>query len=427
MSVSAIDRIHRWFNKGITKDCQSGSYSFTPTEIKYDNWTIAYKKRNKYFIAHKFFRFGSFGKGYSSYDLIQAGKHRDLYLIEHDYLFDSKLRIECKYAVKEYVKEVLLNKIDNRLEYYIGTLGKINNKVFNNKVTTWHNVKIDKLGLNTDLYDELYTLKLYFPTEKKLINKVYSELFKSKPSGAYWTNEGWGSNPIYYTCKKITYRDTLKLDFENIVVKELSKKHLEEYKFKTWRYNTKYRNLFPYDLKESRRIYNLPEAEREEILLKLKQSIQNKEKLKKIEKHLRKVNKLNKALDSFYNKQVISSDLRLLDYDVIEKVKNKIVTSQRVTIDYDEGVKLYILLFLKYANEIKNNQEVDLSNLNLTIDYYNVRGLFKYPIIDRKVIDEKEVYSQNDVLCLKIGCHNIPVFEIERFVNKYVKTDDVKR
>lgn len=58
MSVSAIDRIHRWFNKGITKDCQSGSYSFTPTEIKYDNWTIAYKKRNKYFIAHKFLDLG---------------------------------------------------------------------------------------------------------------------------------------------------------------------------------------------------------------------------------------------------------------------------------------------------------------------------------------------------------------------------------
>ena len=401
--MTSIELIHKWANKNFEKDkdYKSGSYSANNKSLYYNNTLIAYHNIGYIFVG-SWSNKGSYGTGNSYSTIVNACP-------------DKSKVIQTNILFNEYSLE---NK-DSFLKWYKNEFIHINQSAFNNISFNKEFIRKNSLSAN---YFDLYDLKFDLVKLPKSILKLYKDDINKLVidyNCIYRKHTGWSRNN-YIDYPKININKTIK-QLTTIKVSQLfSKKELSVYDFKIWR--NKY-VIKPYpdkgfylDIKDSLLIYNdldkrkVYEEQQELRVKNKKRQKEIKEKEERREKLKERFIKFNKwKLGDYLIRYTNNIGFQGLRQYKDQNVEHNIQTSFGVIISEKEA-KRALDIFRRYE---KSDKDIEIKNIAL--DGYPIKGIYTEQLDIVKDDNIIEVSAR----CLIVGCHIIPDFEIEDFLNRY--------
>jgi hypothetical protein len=396
---------HAWLNGLIKKEITKGIYTFNPTEFRIYN-TVYGKLVGNFVLCKHFDKTGGFGRGFKIWHIERFTPEGKIFIPVYDKYSLLTSTDESFNDVKHLIKKAILEDISD-LSY----IAYIKHTIFSTCSTYYALYNNYSHSSGKTRYENVVKyLKYQHPTTyKQTIKEVLNSNIDQVISHTYYV--GWSKHYYSHKLTNLKYKDIIissKTDnekkatlFLKFVKKELGKEYADEFAFKVWRYkNVKYDNRFLKSLKESREIYAS-----EELKLKFekerKASISAIELRKQRNAFIKNKELANKFVDNkIYHVYGLAYQLLRLE---VKDNYTLLITSYGVKIPLDEAKKLYDFI-------IKIKEEKSLLRLNLRIGNYVVRGIEKLTFVD--------YFSNSDItdLCLMVGCHKIPYFEIRRFI-----------
>ncbi len=402
--MTVIELIHAFCNKNFKKEDKyytSGNYGADKNEFYVGTRLKAYHY-GKNIIIEDFNRdsSGGYGGSYGGHTVLNASPNKDKAFLYNKLLTEEIINDEAKF-IKWYQNEFVEH---NRRE--LEAISSIKDFIKSTKYK--HGWSIDALGAGInyiELPDDVN--KKY----KKIINKI---LITVDVWGKYYS--GWSKHNCLETVK-INHTVKQLVNFKPTLF--FTKEELKIYEFKVWR--EKYvispiSKHFIYDLKKSREIYNDLEGRKQfeirreeevELLKKIKEERARIERLKDLKQKFKSFvswKEGNSPYDSF---SIGFQGLRIVKTDV-----DKIQTSFGVSVRELEA-RNALAFFRRYKD---SETDIEIKFLSkLLIAGFPIKGIFKKKL---DIVKDDQIV-EIEAKCLVIGCHTIPDFEIEDFLQRY--------
>ncbi len=420
--LSLSELIHKWCNGLIPNDrvITRGRYKMTNTAF-YVNDNIFAMLNNGYLIIRPFGGGGwGNGIGISDYDVSRAYPDKSKIVIVHEVIryYSDPTTPEKWIDFNGEIKRVFRKCISADLDY----LSKIKDYIFDDKHSTWYNRSDIHIKENVDTvleplfkyYDLLYRQKKVDIPRSKLFKNILNQeckikLYYQHYSG--WSASGTSTLSIETEKFKTFYNN---YSFNYYINKFIGKDAVSEFAFKVWRHaELKVENTFARNVKESRVIYNDPER---------KANILEAVSAKKAE-----INRIAKAK---YEKQK-AEDAKSRRARLLEELR-KFLSGEPYT-SWILGNNTYHFLRLENETTIRTSYGVSIDIVDAKRLYDVVKRINKPMFFERDKIkiggysvvalNTKNIYdvvtdTTIEDLCLIVGCHTIPMFEIDRFVKE---------
>jgi hypothetical protein len=431
--------IHKFCNKLIpeNKIIRKGAYVFTPNAMylrirSYNYSTYKYEYNNSnlrllafiendYIIINSFDNSSSWGGGYSSYSILRAAPNKDKVFIIHGLKGYKTFSLDEKVSGKDIIdfdsviKRAIIS-LDNNTN--VGYLAYIQNNVFDNKYSAWYSpvYSNDKLQKSVATIRKYYnTLKLETPF-KDILNTILSEVLNFNLT--YTKYSGWGRGYTETAKPKLKYGDLYRnTTFEKLLIKQCGKKYLKEFEFKVWRHvNLKYEDSFLYSLKESREIYEDEERRTkvtDDITARKEAAKREREAKERIKNRERRVDYVKKFIENDGVRVGPSWGYGSLNYDILAIAAGDVISSKGVKIPIVEAVDFYKKIVRVLKSPSIFNQ-TSILRLNIKVGGYTLSNITKEDLFDN--LTDELIKS---AICIRIGCHKIPLFEMERVIKHY--------
>lgn len=395
--------VHQWCN-GLIDNYTKNSITIKDDKLYYRSSLTAFIQKGTLFVK-RFNYSGAFGNGYNSYDIISAFKNSKRH--KNGYIVLSDIRTFVKIKTEEdklnYAELSLVEEIKTSSSFTTSIIYK--NKLKSNRTTNFNTYYLNIIDIPKEVE---------FILTKRQLNKLLSK--KVNINGYVIDYIDW-SDKNYYDYNITAKLKNLLNDTHSVI---LTKEELYELNFRIWRnyYLSKSKGRgFIYDYKTSREIYI--EKERKEKIEKERKEKLEEERIKEqieIYKH-------NASKEYSYKRKLvnwikgINSTVYLYDnysrfsFHYLTINQNAIRTSAGVSISIEEGEKLYKLVS-------RFTSPVNLLRLKYEVGGYYVKDI-EYL---KKVNYQKSTFDnlvEDDILCLRVGCHNIPIKHINWFVKRY--------
>ena len=420
-SVSTL--IHRWANRNFTEKTLSktgkrkiGNWSADNTKLYYGNSLVALHTKDYIFVAPCYNK-RRFGLGYGTWDIVQAIPMKDEYKI---YKVQNSIPCEDTLSNKDefihWVKKELQTYLENSNDLqYIAYLKEV---LFDNRYKSFRNIdSFDIMNVTTPLREAIRCggnvkdlsrivpkkqLKLY---RKDILNLEFnSRVHFEKYSG--WSRTGYYTTNVNFKLSDVYPKVKLSVF--------LTKKEIAEWKFRNW--HTTYgftsihdsRELYKDKEKRKDRESRLPEIREEKR--KEKEKRHNKKRFELQSEFKKKLEEWKSSPSNhFYHILNLYQSLKLITIHYPHDTKLPYVcTSLGVKVSLEDAKNLY--QSLKRLDAF--NKPLNLARRNILISDYKVMGT------DMKPVGIKWDYTNIEDLCLIIGCHNIPITEINDFIKR---------
>ncbi len=400
--------IHNWANrnfKGINVKYWGNSVSCTKDKLWVHNRLVARFLNNSTVIIEKFDYTGAFGTGIGSWHISSSIPRAKDYYTYSSMLTDDIINNENAFI--DWYRNEFINGNCNTID----KLAHIEEFATNNLLST--PPTNSSLKLETD---EITLPKSIYKKYEKRIKKIDVTV---KPR--YNNYHGWGRYRYStYDLPKITVKMTDLCPVIDIT-KFIDSETIEKYKYRLW--HTEYCRGYGITPKESKKIYCDPKLkeEREKGLDEFKKKREEREKERAFEKNRQALKHYLDRLEAWkksdsnqsiyfnfsYYSYTTNNDL---SYQVLKKIKNNVITSMGVMVSLDEAKRAYDL-FQRYKDtEISFGYDSKIRVGNYTINSIGEKIVAK--IIDGNI-------SKVRCKAITIGCHVLPDFEIEDFINRY--------
>lgn len=393
---SVSDMIHRFVNRQCP-DVVRGNYEVCDDQFYQYNRLVAYFYDNNTLFVENFNNAGSFGSGYTNWDIRRAADHINVCT------FNDLPNLELLKKDREYFKR-----------WYKAEFLKVNENYFENISVLKHYVSEKRINRDIYVYD-LTTLFLPESLLKKYEKTIGNIKIEEKFSGILY-GSSWGSKNDHY-CQSIEVKSKIK-DLHPSALDYLTEEERKIYRFKKWRntyraIHTRNSKSFMGSYDEDFKIFCNPE-------LKLKAE-ERKIENDQIAKRRRLEREKEQTLKKYLNfTECITNDYYArvnLNYSLLRLTQNeKVITSLGVNISIEDA-KRALTLFRRYK-DIKEDKLIS----GIAIDGFAVKGIF-LKTLDKIGTNEDQtelIFTKvENHPCLVVGCHTIPYFEVERFLEHH--------
>jgi hypothetical protein len=432
-----MELIHQWCN-GLIDNYAVNSVEVRNDVLYYHNSPVAIIIKDFLFVK-EFYNRGAYGNGLAYYDIAKAfngSKRSNVMHLNTDQLhyynsYIVKTIDKFIRAVKGKEKEKLAWAIDEFKHQVYDDVCTISN--FYNRLQTKANTAFSKIYYTNNMYVHEETSisrenipKQLNPIEYLLTEKQYEKFLNKtiEVTGNSNFYTGWSS----YKTFPFNFKFKIKDYIENPVKAILSSDEIKEAEFRIWRktnlIDSSISLRHSYD--EAKAIWNDPDR-KNQIEIRIEELIEKAKVKEKRDNFIRSKKNHISYLRSIVEWKRNNNGLRRVGYvdNPFAYLRLKfpstdrefarafgsspvIQTSMHVDIDLEDGIKLY-----KLIKDIKEPK--DLLRLKYQISGYYVKGIDNVAITDYVNSTPDDIKIVN-VLCLKVGCHNIPLHEIHRFV-----------
>ena len=389
--------IHDFVNNKLRKNVEYSVNNYKVINNKlylFHNLIAILNTEKKVLIVKEFNHKSSFGDGLNSYTIKKYSfKYKTIILKElpSKYLFKNLKHFKKYldlYFLKDnelcfiaYLKEVAKSpNLIRNLDYFLNT--KDYNNLFSNI--------IDLIEIIKPAYKKHF---LNYKINKRIIYENFTSYTKSS---------------IYtYDLKNIKVNEIINGEFLNNL---FSEQELQILNFKSWRLKYRRKNNIYIDTHQKDfEIYKCKEKKEaaENIYLDYLENLKKRKEIEKYEKCIKNILEIHSFIKS-------GNKIRsFLNLHFLYLKDSFVYTSMGVIIPLNSCKLLY--------KSIKNN---NLSNFE-TFEGFNNHGIIKKDFIfctiedfnSNKKLTNDDVKNR-EIEVLQIGCHNIPIFEIENFVKR---------
>ncbi len=369
--------VHMWANSLIKKEYKRGNYVFTPSEIKHNSQTVAKTYNRSIILLKNWDNRGIYGNNISTqtiaYAVPKSKKVYSYYTFPNDNVFNNDD------AFKEWYKEEFMLVNDMNL--------------YNLSVIKYH-ISNNRSNADTDININFHPVLL--PSSKGKLRLIKSIIINETVDRKRYTS--W--NSYHYISVKLNTTIGKLLNYKPEYV--FTKKEIEIYRFRYW--HEKYSKGYT-PIPEARKIYNDPILKDEYQRKRLESIRQYKER--KERERLKRLKERHAEILKYYDKWYIGDveGIAWFDqpYQTLRIKDNNVQTSMNVRIELKEAKLLYNLVKNK-PNRLKG----------VIIAGYTCLGIKPTTI---NLIENEELITK-EVDCLIVGCHTIPLFEIDNFVKR---------
>lgn len=388
--LSVYELIHHFCNNTINNEYIIGDWYFSPTEVLYNKTKVAEIRtvNNTYLILlnAKFDNGGRFRNNINCHTFERSiPSNKSFYKcytkIPHEITVEWAIK-EFEECNKEYFSSIAKLKefVKDRKQYFYA-------KEKDTKVFNLYNLFTNK----TDYLDRILKVEAY--------PKYY---------------KGWGQ--IYYG-NKIVIEQTIREFLSKGTFDYITPEEKEIYDFKLWRneygriIDGSLANQFKHTKKEAFEIFKNKERRKlvEENVKEQIEKLRIEKTKKELEKKQKEIEKIEEKILNFRKTLLISSS-SALKYQVLSFNGNFIKTSLSVTISIEEAKKALQLFRL-----FKDKGYTSFVEKDIKISVFSLICI--KPMKHIKIVDKKEVIIESPTII--IGCHTIPYFEVEDFINYY--------
>jgi hypothetical protein len=403
-----IELVHNWANQRFrTKDryISVNNYNCIENKLYYNRTLIAIIDKGYFWITEfDHINRGAFG---SRSNHLCTRNIIDAIPRTHDYYVCKNLPIfTSNYTFKQWYKEEFIQanigigkKISDIKDYITDNRRRV---IYNSLPMTKDNI-VDYLKLHCSFR--------YPHIDSRLHRKYKKTIDNIKITHSYSQDRyhDWGTNKFSTTISFVV-DNTIK----NLIDKHfISDEEVNKLMFKRWRIE---HDLTIADIKKYKPIYDdiekrkefektyidrVEERNRQEQLKRLKKEEESILNYFKVLNEWQTNNKLDFSNQYYYRNQA--------KYQSIKFVSSNtpfVISSLQVRMSIDNAKKIYNI-FKRYVGKT-----IDFSNQNIVIDGWKLVRISNTPVLyvkNDKVIIEKHS-------CIVIGCHIIPWFEVERFL-----------
>jgi len=436
--TNSTQLIHAWANQIIPEKTlarcktglkKTGEYSADNTSLFYNNVLIG-----KHFIINKkritlvksFINIGSFGNGWSTHsvlrsvDGIKAGVTR---IYDLDVPLKDIKSEENIHSLEHWLYEEILGLPS--LQQFCDSCATILSFTHNNRRSRFPYEQTSFSSNDDNIYGIISTLKL------KPILRKYFKLRKIKYAtvkGTSYTYSSWKSYVDETHEFKIPIGKLITFYDKPLFVSDvLSQEMVDRYNIKKFYLSFRGDTLEGINIKSldvATRVYNDKELYDKIIKAKAQhlKEIQDKEEKKLLQRKIDNFKsnlenldkwKSNTIREGIYNSITASTRLYDLSYHSIRLLNNEVQTSFGVSVSINNAKWLYAYFVKEFITNKPDmpfypSRETKISNFIVKcIDLYSILQL-----------QGDEVITVS-VPTLKIGCHNIPIFEVEDFIQRY--------
>ena len=387
--MTVIELIHQWANKKLdSKGRNVKDWSANETTL-HNGWLVVGKHFTHFTLIRKFSNRG-LGSGYSDWEIKNAMPHKEFMVVNDipSNVFDKDGYVINKDNFINFIKSEFVNNNENVFDNICLYKDYVtNNRRKVNHGSTGINFRLNLPGFIINNYKDI----------------IYNINIKTTHYGKIST--GWGFHN-YTTTRRYYFDSTIGQLLKNKKTDHFTRKELYDYRFKRWRL----RYLPDETVGTAKKYYtnkklkNKTEKDREEYLRKKREQHKIKLELERKEKLRKDIDKVNNWINGSNGWLNVYS----ISYNLLRLNEDKVQTSGGVNIDIDKEKLLY--KFIK-NNKIDVNTEIP----------YKLKKVLGYTIngFERRyinyILEDNRIYNDY-FLGIVVGCHFIPLREIDRFI-----------